>query len=159
MAERDSAYALCALGFIYETGATGIPDTHAACLCYERAAEQGSIEALFNLGRLLSGEGRDEQARIAYETAAERGHLPSMARLGEMLLRGRGGPSNPAVGWGWLEKAAANGQIWAQRTLLAIEDDNARSLFQKLSVKIRIVRLALMGARAMLKDPNSDKVI
>jgi len=81
-----------------------------------------------------------------------------MSELGRMLLEGRGGPSNAEDGWNWLERAAEQGHIFAQRTLLAIEDDSARSITEKLSVKLRILRLALKGGREIWRDRYSDKM-
>jgi TPR repeat protein len=158
LARRNSEYALLSLGWIYEMGATGAPDADAARSYYAHAAAQGSAAGCFGLGRLLLGQAEEAKARAAFRTGAERGDLSSMAELGRMLLEGRGGPSNAAEGWGWLEKAAEQGQIFAQRTLLAIEDHNARTIMRKLSVKLKIFRLALKGARLMLNDRYSDKV-
>jgi TPR repeat protein len=81
-----------------------------------------------------------------------------MSKLGKMMIEGRGGPSETAEGWAWLEKAAAQGHIWAKRKLLAVEDYNAQSISRKLSVKMKIARLALRGAREAARDPRSDKI-
>jgi TPR repeat protein len=158
LADRNSEYALLCLGYIYETGTIGSPDNDAARSCYKRAAAQGRGPAQYELGRFLSSQGDELEARAAYKAGAEQGHLPSMSKLGTMMIEGRGGPSNPAEGWAWLEKAASQGHVWAQRELLAIEDASAQSLSKKLSVKMRIARLALKGARELAKDPRSDKV-
>ena len=158
LAERNSEYALLCLGWINETGRTGVPDMDAARSCYLRAATRGSGAAQFELGRFLEAEGAEAKARAAYQAGAEQGHLPSMSKLGKMMIRGQGGPSEAADGWTWLDKAAAQGQLWARRELLSIEADNARSVFEKLSVKVRIALLAVSGAREFAKDPQSDKV-
>jgi TPR repeat protein len=158
LAESNSEYALLSLGWLYETGAVGDPDREAARLHYKRAADNGSAPACFELGRLLSRQGEEVQARLAFETGAERGDVPSMSRLGRMMVEGRGGPTDSRAGSAWLEKAAAEGHILAQRTLLGIEERNAQSVFEKLSVKMKIASLAKKGAGEMLKDPSSDKV-
>ena len=98
------------------------------------------------------------EARAAYQAGATQGDIPSMSRLGKMMIRGRGGPSEAADGWAWLEKAAGEGHIWARRELLAIEEENARSVFEKLAVKVKILRLAFSGARQATKDPQSDMI-
>jgi TPR repeat protein len=158
LAILNSEYALLSLGWIYETGATAAPDKDAALSFYTRAVSQGSAAGCFSLGRLLLGRGEEAKARSAFRAGAERGDLPSMSELGTLLLEGRGGPSNAEEGWGWVERAAAEGHIFAQRTLLAIEEDNASSITDKLSVKLKILRLALKGAREMVSDRYSDKV-
>ncbi len=158
LAHRNSEWALLSLGWIYETGATAPPDKDAALSLYARAASQGSAAGCFDLGRLHLARGDEASARSAFRTGAERGDLPCMAELGSMLLKGRGGPSNAEEGWNLVERAAAQGHIFAQRTLLAIEEDNARSITERLVVKLKILRLALAGARELARDRYSDKV-
>lgn len=158
LAQRDSEWALLSLGWIYETGATASPDTDAALSLYARAVSQGSAAGCFDLGRLHLVRGDEASARSAFRAGVERGDLPSMAELGRMLLEGRGGPSNGEEGWNLVERAAAQGHIFAQRTLLAIEDCNAQSITERLSVKFKILRLALKGGREMWRDSYSDKM-
>jgi TPR repeat protein len=158
LAERNSHYALLSLGWIYETGTSRKIDKVAAQRFYERAIAEGSMPAYFELGRLLVSQGEDAQARLTFEAGAERGDVPCMARLGRMMVEGRGGPADVGVGSTRLESAAAAGHIHAQRALLAIEERNAQSMFEKLSVKRKVALLVKRGAQETLKDPHSDKV-
>jgi uncharacterized protein len=158
LVERNSEYALLLLGWIYATGATGITDMDTARSYYEHAAAQGSTRAYLGLGRLLLAQGDESQARAAFEAGAERGDIGAMSALGGMMVKGRGGPADIAAGSAWLEKAAAQGHIFAQRKLLSIEGRNARSIFAKLSVRMKIVLLVIRGMREMLKDRQSDKL-
>jgi hypothetical protein len=156
LAERNSEYALLSLGSIYETGATGAPDKEAARSYYERAIAQGSAAAHCQLGYLFLEQGEEAQARAAFEAGAERGDLPSMSRLGKMMVEGRGGPTEVEAGKAWLEQAAAKGHKFAETALLAIEECNAKSIFERLSIKKRIVALATKGAIDMVKKPGSE---
>ncbi len=156
--ERNSEYALLSLGWIYETGAIGSPDKNSARLYYERAVAQGSASASFELGRLLLVLGEESRARTAFSTGAEQGYIPCMSKLGRMMVEGRGGPIDNDTGSAWLEKAAMQGHILAQRTLLGIAERNAKSMLEKFAFKIKVAFLAKKGAREMLKDPQSDKV-
>lgn len=158
LAERNSEYALLALGWIHETGATGARDEDAAQTYYERAAAGGSASAYLDLGRLLLARGEEPQARSVFAAGAERGDIPCMSKLGKMMVEGRGGPADIAAGTAWLEKAAAQEHIFAQRALLGIKLHNAKSIFEKLSVTMKIASLAKDGAVEMSKDPRSDKV-
>jgi hypothetical protein len=155
---RNSEWALLSLGWIYETGATAPPDKDEALSLYARAASQGSAAGCYDLGRIHLARGDEASARSAFRTGAERGDLPSMAELGRMLLRGRGGPSNAEEGWNLVARAAAQGHVFAQRTLLAIEEENARSFIERSFVKLRIIRLALKGGREVWRDRYSDKL-
>jgi TPR repeat protein len=158
LAHRNSEWALLSLGWIYEIGATAAPDTDAALSLYARAASQGSAAGCFDLGRLHLVRRDEASARSAFRAGAERGDLPSVAELGRMLLKGHGGPSNAEEGWNLVERAAAQGHFFAQRTLLAIENDNAQSIAEKLSVKLKILKLGLKGVREMWRDSYSDRV-
>jgi TPR repeat protein len=75
-----------------------------------------------------------------------------------MMVEGSGGDIDPAAGYRWLEKAAAHDNIFAKRTLLGREARNARSLFSRFSVSIKIMLLSLRGGRELLKNPYSEKV-
>jgi TPR repeat protein len=158
LAESNSEYALLTLGWIYETGATGVADKNLARSYYERAAAQGSAAAYHDLGQLLLGQGNATRARTLFEAGAEQGNIASMAKLGRMFVEGSGGRVDTEAGIAWLKEAAAQGHIFAQRTLLDIEERNAKTISQKLSVKLKIAALATAGAKTMLKDPASEKL-
>jgi TPR repeat protein len=157
LAERNSRYALHALGYIHETGALGRADNKVARSFYERGAAQGDATAYFNLGRVLSRVGEETKARAAFLAGAERGHISSMSRLGRMMVEGVGGPIDVPGGSAWLERAAMHGHVFAQRTLLAIDEANARTLLEKLSIKIKILKLAFARARELARDSHSER--
>ena len=157
LAARNSKYALRTLGWIYETGAVGDPDHNAAQSYYEQAVAQGSPEASLDLGRIFLRQGKDAQARASFEAGAQAGDIECMAELGRMMVEGRGGDMDVPKGYQLLETAAARGEIFAERTLLALEERSARSLSEKLSVKKRIAALAIKGAKQSLGKSRSDK--
>jgi TPR repeat protein len=158
LTERNSHYAMLGLGWIYETGAVGDIDKAAAQLYYERAIAAGSVSAYFELGRLFVSQGEETHARQTFEAGAERGDIPCSARLGRMMVEGRGGPADIDAGLAWLERAAAQGHIYAQRALITIEERDAQTGFEKLSAKRKILSLVKRGTEEMLKDPHSDKI-
>lgn len=157
LADRNSKFALLSLGSIYERGITVAPNWEMARSYYERAANEGSVTGYFELGRLLKRKGDLAQARAAFEAGAERGHLPSMSRLGTMMIDGQGGSRDIKAGTIWLEKAAAEGHIFARRKLLIFEKRAAKSIFQKIAVKLKVAALAFEGSKEMSEDPFSDK--
>jgi TPR repeat protein len=71
LVERNSEYALLTLGWIYETGAAGTLDKHAARLYYEHAAAEGSASAYLRLGWLLLDNGEEMQARATFEAGVQ----------------------------------------------------------------------------------------
>ena len=158
LAEQNSDYAFLSLGWIYETGAIGAADKDAARLYYSRAVDAGSASACFELGRLLLVQGEEDEARSVFELGAGRHDIACMSRLGRMMVEGRGGSVDVDTGVQWLTNAASHGHISAQRTLLKIEERDARTLLQKLSIKAKIALLVKKGTTEMLNDPRSDKV-
>lgn len=158
LAEQGSEYALLALGWVYETGAAGPPDMEAARSHYQRAADNGSPPAYFELGCLLMAVNEEAQARSAFEAGAGLGNVPCMSRLGRMMVEGCGGPADPATGVEWLQTAAASGHLFARRTLLALEMRSANSAFKRFAVSLRIASLALKAAREHWKNPWADTV-
>jgi TPR repeat protein len=158
LADRESGSALLCLGVIYERGDVGAADWQAASDYYQHSASTGSVAAYFELGRLLKRQGEDAKARTAFQAGAEKGNLPSMSRLGRMMIEGRGGPIDLDAGTAWLKRAAEAGQLWAEAELLHIEYGSARSLLEKLSIRMRLAQLALRGIRESAKNPESEKV-
>lgn len=152
LAEHNSGYALLCLGYIYEKGLTVAPDGDAARSYYERAIAQGSADAHCHLGYLLLEQGEEARARAAFEAGAELGDLSSMSHLGRMIVDGRGGPTNLDAGTAWLEKAAAGGHIFAQMHLLVMKERKAKSIFEKLSLRMKRLPLAMKWTREMSKD-------
>lgn len=89
---------------------------------YERAAEAGSANAQFLLGRMheegAAGRARDlEKAAELYRKAAEQGHALAQFSLALLYQEGRGVPKDPAQAAKWLEAAAQQGLREAQYNL------------------------------------------
>lgn len=157
LAERNSAYALCNLGYISELGLAGAPDKQAALVYYKQAAAQGDAAAYFSLGRLLSEQGEQTEARAAFQAGAERGDLSSMSRLGRMMVDGRGGPADLESGIAWLQKAATEGDLLSERKLLTIEARRTGSILRRLSIRMKIAALSISWAKQMSKRPHGTQ--
>jgi len=78
--------------------------------------------------------------------------------LGKMMVEGRGGLVEVDRGVEWLEAAAAQGQIRAQRKLLVVKRQRSDSVFRKLLIQCQIVALAKDLAKEVWTDANSDKI-
>jgi TPR repeat protein len=158
LAEANSEFALLSLGWIYETGSGTASDKVAAKLFYKRAASIGSDLGCFELGRLLVNDGNDVEARSAFVKGAGLGHAPSMSRLGRMMVQGRGGGLDKDTGAAWLEKAAAQGHILAQRHLIEIKYQATSSVIKKILLKLQIGGLIKKYVQEMWKNPKTDKI-
>ena len=80
---------------------------------WERLAEQGNVEALFNLGWLYrNGQGvagDDEQARRLWEQAATQGHAEAQMALGMLYADSRTVGPDQAQAVRWFQAAAGQG--------------------------------------------------
>ena len=97
------------LGRSYARG-EGVPQSYEkAGEWYLRAADQGNLKAMNNLGILfLEGKGttKDEsQALNWFKKAAEGGDSHSMFLYGRMLLESNGSSKNESVGMKWIKSA------------------------------------------------------
>jgi TPR repeat protein len=121
-AGRGDAAAQFHLGFLYDTGSSGISQDHAqAAFWYRKAAEQGFAIAQNQLGLLYdSGKGVAQdyaQAAVWYRKAAEQGLAEAQFFLGDAYDKGEGVPQDYAQAAVWYRKAAEQGFPEAQSKL------------------------------------------
>lgn len=121
-AELDAALPaelVCEVGVLMEDAG----DPEGAQALYERAAEGGSKQALWELGNLAYTRGDLDQAYVRWLKAAEAGHVQGMRNLGELARQRR----DLATARSWLEQAASHGDALAMEDL-AVMDRNAGNL-------------------------------
>jgi len=92
---------------------------------YREAAEQGHVEAQFNLGHMyFMGKGvpeNDAEAFKWWREAAEQGHADAQYELGHMYYNGWSVPENDAEAFAWWRKAAGQGHERAKERLEKLE--------------------------------------
>src|SRR4029453_3489697 len=122
LAKAGDEDAQVAVGKAYEQGGdTGINRVEAA-KWYGKAAEQGNVEAMFRLARLVSegAQGVKKNLELAaklYESAARQGHTEAQNQLGYCYQHGLGLKQSDANAVEWYKKAAAAGLAVAQNNL------------------------------------------
>lgn len=88
---------------------------------YQQLAEQGDMEAHFQLGFMYEcGQGVQQDLSAAvhhYRQAARLGHAWAHYNLGVMLSKGEGAPRDPAAAARHYREAAKRGNAWAQYNL------------------------------------------
>jgi eukaryotic-like serine/threonine-protein kinase len=111
------------LGYLYETGDDGLKqDYQQAVEWFTKAANQGLKKAEKNLGdmyfRGLGVAAVDyKQAMQWYEKAADQGDAAAEYMLGYMYEKGLGTAPNDQMALDYYRKAAANGNVAAQRAV------------------------------------------
>lgn len=125
MGKKDSLYFLGILNFYGD----GVPqDVQAAVSLFRRAAEAGHVDAMVNLGLIMSGAvhpgeptaadssgGSDATGAAAWlRRAASTGHADAQWMLGRMYYDGRLGPSKYAEALRLFQDSAAQGNAQGQ---------------------------------------------
>ena len=106
---------------MYKNG-EGVPQDYAEAIhWYLKAAEQGDVNAQFNLG-LMHDEGQGVaqnyiEASRWYQKAANQGDVNAQFNLGTMYDQGQGVPQDSAEAIRWYRKAAEQGDDYANLNL------------------------------------------
>ena len=100
----------------------GVPEDDAEAIkWYRLAAEQGNVDAQYDLGFMYAfGPGvpqDDAEAVKWYRLAAEQGHPDAQFNLGLMYVKGKGVPQDYAEAMKWYRRAAEQGHAVAQTNL------------------------------------------
>jgi TPR repeat protein len=115
------------LGDMYYKGMGVKKHFEVAATWYTLAAEQGHIEAQYNVGIIYHyGLGTPRNGGTAvkwYTQAAEQGHVNAQYQLGVMFAQGDDVPENDQVAVKWFTLAARLGDTDAQCYLGAMYDD------------------------------------
>jgi uncharacterized protein len=129
LATAGNSLAQYRLGMMYYNG-QGVPeDEKQALYWWKKAAAQGYVEAMFQLGSAyLFGSNTakfvpdpDREAAIWYFQAASAGHAEAQYHLGLLFLAGKGVFENHQEAARWMKKAAAQGHPEAKKALSSIE--------------------------------------
>lgn len=117
-----------------------IGDTGRSLAIWQRLAEQGQVDAQYNLGVVHHhGDGVRQDFAAAmrwYARAAEQGDIPAQRAIGTLYMRGEGVPRNERLGMRWvmLDKIAAHhdhmrvAEKWRGELQRAILRDEQRRL-------------------------------
>ena len=109
--------ALLALGIVQAAWADDVPNFKKML----QAAEQGNVDAQFNLGVMYdNGRGVRQDYKQAvqwYRKAAEQGHADAQYNLGVAYKKGEGVRQDDAQAVQWYRKAAEQGDAQAQLAL------------------------------------------
>eukprot|EP01114_Cavostelium_apophysatum_P020942 TRINITY_DN7167_c0_g1_i2.p1 TRINITY_DN7167_c0_g1~~TRINITY_DN7167_c0_g1_i2.p1 ORF type:complete len:415 (+),score=48.88 TRINITY_DN7167_c0_g1_i2:388-1632(+) len=81
---------------------------------FEKAAQQGSIEAMYELGLQSNGENNFKKARSWFNEAASKGHAASHRKLAEIYRSGQVGEKNEPEAFRWFLSGAELGDANCQ---------------------------------------------
>jgi len=120
LADKGDARAQLILGALYNKGGAVPRDDKAAASWFQKAAQQGSTEAQYWLGKLYEDSQLPQdysQAANWYQKAAQQGLAKAQVRLGHLYSRGLGVSLNYNEAILWYGKAALQGDADAEHAL------------------------------------------
>ena len=144
-ANQGDADAQFNLALLYYHGVGTPHDNRYAIYWYKKAAEQGHVQAQYELGRLYLFSGDDEvpqdykQSVYWHTKAAEQGHILAQYKLGHMYEYGDEGPQDYKQAFFWYTKAAELGHYFAKKDrdkMLEKMSQNQIEEVQKLSKEL-----------------------
>ena len=148
LAEKGDADAAFNLAQAYRLG-RGVPTNLAAAKTwFERAANQGHVDAQTTLGLLLF-QNNDQAAGLKWlKQAAEQGEPRALLVYGTALVNGDGVTQNPVLGYAYVSRSAAQGLEPAKETLAQLD--------RLLPLDQRKKGVALARAKAKAAPPPSS---
>ena len=121
LAEKGDADAQFNLGQAYRLG-RGVPTNLAAAKTwFERAANQGHIDAETTLGLLLFQNGEQADGLKWLKRAAGQGEPRALLVYGTALVNGDSVTQDPILGYAYVSRAAAQGLAPAKQTLAQLD--------------------------------------
>jgi TPR repeat protein len=108
-AAKNNAMALANLGGMYARGNGVAQDRARAAELWQKAAKQGSADALASLGRMYEEDQNHAKAIEMYREAGRRKSVEAAFRLGEMYEQGIGVARSDAAAFGWYSMAQIYG--------------------------------------------------
>ncbi|HEV8407778.1 MAG TPA: SPOR domain-containing protein [Sphingomicrobium sp.] len=121
LAEKGDADAEFNLGQAYRLG-RGVPiNLAAAKTWFERAANQGHVDAETTLGLLLFQNGNQAEGLNWLKKAAQQDEPRALLVYGTALVNGDGVTQDPVLGYAYVTRAAAQGLEPARQTLAQLD--------------------------------------
>ena len=166
MVDADNGDAMGVLGYLYATGAAGLPeDRERAVSLFERGHDKYSTEPLYHWGCVFMVDGDTEKAQTAWTVAAKHNSVPSMLTMALMVKVMMGIELNREEMKALYEKAASSGSPEAQSELALIcyeegDEERALELFEKAAawgtVRTQYNYAELLYMRAQKHDAGKE---
>ena len=122
LADKGDADAQFNLGQAYRLGRGVAINLAAAKTWFERAANQGHVDAQTTLGLLLFQNGDQPEGLKWLKKAADHGEPRAMLVYGTALVNGDSVTQDPALGYAYVSRAAAQGLQPAKDTIVQLDE-------------------------------------
>lgn len=158
-ADQGDVDALLCLGWINEAGAAGAHNLELAKFFYQRAADSGSGDASYRLGRIFRKSNDLRAALLAFERGAQQEYLPCIFALGLLMIKIAENPDQARDGMRWLTDAAARGHFFARQKMLELEIESQSSFLKQLKILTKMFCLGIEYQVERRKNKYSLKVL
>jgi len=166
-ADSESAEALCARGYQHFLGEEATKSPQQAAECFQKAADKGSIEAVYNLGVLYAeerGVPKDEaKAAKLFQQAADAGLAVAQVNLGFCFENGQGVEQDLAKAAEQYQKAASQDFLegtynlaWMYEEGRGVPEDLAKAvqLYEKIEQHVDTSTPLASGRRNTVTSAN-----
>jgi hypothetical protein len=158
IADQGSTLALYFIGDILLWGYNGVHNAKEGMICLQRASDQGSLEAAYQIGRAHYGWGDIAEAVRHFEELSARGFTPAMYSLATLYNSKKFGENYKSMSLKYYAMAAKSGNILAKKDL-ALKMIRGEFGF-RLVIKGILMWISVIGPYiALIKDyPQSDRL-
>lgn len=125
---------------------------------FERAANAGSVQGTYGVFAVRCHQGRYTEAKDWAERAANQGFTPAIYRLGRLYEAGKGVNADRKRGRGYIEQAAAQGHLLAQRHIALSLLRGERGLTRIPRGFMMLLKVAASLFRVATQDPTSERI-
>lgn len=146
------------LGWMYEWGKGLEKDEQKAEYWYERAAKTGLPEGHYRIGLMRLHSEKLSEAVSFMERSAEAGYAPALFELGRMYWYGKGVEADHAKAYGFCERAAALGHLFARRALAKRLIRGEQGIWRIPLGVLAVAKLMIDFIRIYMKDPDDPRL-
>lgn len=130
LADRGSTMSMLYIAKSYATDNPSKENLLEAEKWYLKAGEKGSDFALYSLGKLYIKVGKLGEAKKIFSSDSLQNYLPAIHELGRMYHYGIGTAIDLALARSFLERASAQGHVFAKRELAGMLSRGSSGLLQ-----------------------------
>ena len=146
------------LGWMYQFGMGTEKDVEKAEYWYERGAQAGLPEGHYRIGLMRLHTEKFTEAVPFMERAAEAEYAPALFEMGRMYWFGKGVEADQAKAYGYCERAAALGHLFARRALAKRLLRGERGIWRIPLGVLAVAKLMVDFIRIYMKDPNDPRL-
>ena len=117
LADHGSTLTLYFIGDILLWGYKGIHNVKEGLICLQRAADQGSLEAIYQIGRAYYAWGKIPEAIEHFDYLSKKGFSPAMYSLAALYSYQKYGDNYKELSFIYYNMAAKHGNILARKNL------------------------------------------